>query len=121
MYNQPMFANSWTPQGKKFVDIFLHLFPVQFLETVINEATSRVLLSNGLVRTMIGEMLRYIHELLHEAPRLLLETGNKDARLGGRRERHPLVHLQQVHVAAPLLGHHIGASVHDVDATNLPR
>ena len=47
MYNQPMFANSWTPQGKKFVDIFLHLFPVQFLETVINEATSRVLLSNG--------------------------------------------------------------------------
>jgi hypothetical protein len=115
-----MFTNSWTPQRKKFVDVFLRFFPVEFLETVIAEATSRVLLSNGLVRTMIGEMLRYIHELLHEAPRLLLETGNKDARLRGQRERNPIVHLQQVHVAALLLGHHIGTSVHDVDATNHP-
>jgi hypothetical protein len=64
MYNQPMFANSWTPQGKKFVDIFLRLFPVQFLETVINEATSRVMLSNGLVRTRLGEMLQYIGMML---------------------------------------------------------
>ena len=64
MYNQPTFADAWSPQGKKFVDIFLHLFPVQFLETVINEAISRVLLSNGLVRTTLREMLWYIEMML---------------------------------------------------------
>ena len=64
MYNQPTFADAWSPKGKKFVDIFLHLFPVQFLETVINKATSRVLLSNGLVRTTLGEMLWYIGMML---------------------------------------------------------
>jgi hypothetical protein len=60
MYHQPTFANSWSPQGKSFVDIFLHLFPVRFVETVMVEATSRVLMSDNLVRTTIGEMLRYI-------------------------------------------------------------
>ena len=64
VYNQPMFTNSWTPHMKKFVDIVLHLFPVKFLETVIAKATSRVLLSNGLMRTTIGEMLRYIRMML---------------------------------------------------------
>ena len=50
MYHQPTFANSWSPQGKSFVDIFLHLFPVQFVETVMVEAKSRVLMSENLVR-----------------------------------------------------------------------
>jgi hypothetical protein len=59
MYHQPTFANSWSPQGKSFIDIFLHLFPVQFVKTVMFEATSRVLMSENLVRTTIGEMLRY--------------------------------------------------------------
>jgi hypothetical protein len=60
VYHQPTFANSWSPQGKSFIDIFLHLFPVQFVETVMVEATSRVLMSENLVLTTIGEMLRYI-------------------------------------------------------------
>ena len=125
VYNQPMFTNSWTPHMKKFVDIVLHLFPVKFLETVIAKATSRVLLSNGLMRTTIGEMLRYIRMMLlmscYMKPpdyfwRLATRTtGSED------KENDTIVHLQQVHVAAPLLDHHIDALVHDVGATNLPR
>ena len=48
------------PPRKSFVDIFLHLFPVQFVKTVMVEAMSRVLMSDNLVRTTIREMLRYI-------------------------------------------------------------
>ena len=54
MYHQPTFANSWSPQGKSFVEIFLRLFPVRFVETVMVEATSWVLMSDNLVRTTIG-------------------------------------------------------------------
>jgi hypothetical protein len=60
MYNGPTFADGWSPQGKSFVNIFLRLFPVQFLEHLIVEATSRVLVGKSLVRTTLGEMLRYM-------------------------------------------------------------
>jgi hypothetical protein len=60
MYNGPTFTDSWSPQDKSFVDIFLCLFPIQFLEHLIVKATSRVLVGESLVRTTLGEMLQYI-------------------------------------------------------------
>jgi len=70
-------------QGKSSVDIFLHIFPVQFVETVMVEVTSRMLMSDNLVQTTMGDAPVHwdvaAHELLHEAPRILLETSNKDS------------------------------------------
>ncbi len=60
MYNRPTFADGWLPQGNSFVDIFLHLLPIQFLEHLIVKATSSVLVGESLMRTTLGKMLRYI-------------------------------------------------------------
>jgi hypothetical protein len=60
MYNGPLSADGWTPQRKKFLEIFLHLFPLEFFTNVIVEGTSNVLVGVDSARTTIGEMLRYI-------------------------------------------------------------
>jgi hypothetical protein len=47
------------------------------------EVTSRMLMSDNLVQTTMGDAPVHwdvaAHELLHEAPRILLETSNKDS------------------------------------------
>jgi hypothetical protein len=60
MYNGPSFADGWTPQRKTFLEIFLHLFPLEFLMNVIVEGTSSALVGVNSARTTIGEMLRYV-------------------------------------------------------------
>jgi hypothetical protein len=64
MYNGPMFANEWSPNGKPFIDIFLHFLPCYFIEVTIAEATSNVLLTVNAVRTTLGELLHYIGMML---------------------------------------------------------
>jgi hypothetical protein len=57
MYNGPSFADGWTAQQKTFVEIFLHLFPLEFFTNVIVEGTSNALVGGNSSRTTIGEML----------------------------------------------------------------
>ncbi len=64
MYNGPTFANKGSPNGKPFIDIFLHFLPCYFLEDTIVEATSNALLMANAVRTTLGELLRYIGMML---------------------------------------------------------
>jgi hypothetical protein len=64
MYNGPTFANEWSPNGKPFIDLFLHLLPCYFIEVTIVKATSNVLLTVNAVRTTLGELLRYIRMML---------------------------------------------------------
>jgi hypothetical protein len=64
MYNGPMFANKWSPNGKPFINIFLHFLPCYFIEVTIVEATSNALLTVNAVRTTLGELLRYIGVML---------------------------------------------------------
>ncbi len=64
MYNGPTFANKWSPNGKPFIDIFLHFLPCYFLEVTIVEATSNALLTANAVRTTLGELFRYIGMML---------------------------------------------------------
>ena len=60
MYNGPSFADGWTPKRKTFLEIFLHLFPLEFFTNVIIEATSNALFAADSARTSLGEMLRYL-------------------------------------------------------------
>jgi hypothetical protein len=60
MYNGPSFADGWTAQRKTFVEIFLHLFPLEFCTNVIVEGTSSALVGVNSARMTIGEMLRYV-------------------------------------------------------------
>ncbi len=64
MYNGPTFANEWSPNGKPFIDIFLHFFPCYFIEVTNVKATSNVLLIVNAVRITLGELLRYIGMML---------------------------------------------------------
>ncbi len=64
IYNGPTFANKWFPNGKPFIDIFLHFLPCYFIEVTIVEATSNVLLTVNVVQTTLGELLRYIGMML---------------------------------------------------------
>ncbi len=64
MYNGPMFANEWFPNGKPFIDIFLHFLPCYFLKVTIVEATSNGLLTANAVQTTLGELFRYIGMML---------------------------------------------------------
>ena len=57
MYNGPLFTDGWTPQRKTFLEIFLHLFPLEFFTNVIFEGTSNALVGVNSARTTIGEML----------------------------------------------------------------
>ena len=122
MYHQPTFANSWSPQGKSFVEIFLHLFPVRFVETVMVEATSRVLMSDNLVRTTIGEMLRYIGMWLlmscyMKPPEYFWRPATRMTMIAGddsEDEKNDTLPF-----TASFFGHHISASVKGVDATDL--
>ena len=57
MYNGPSFTDGWTPQRKTFREIFLCLFPLEFLTNVIVEGTSSTLVGVNSARTTIGEML----------------------------------------------------------------
>ena len=60
MYNGPSFADGWSPKRKTFLEIFLHLFPLEFFTDVIIEATSNALFAADSARTSLGEMLRYL-------------------------------------------------------------
>jgi hypothetical protein len=60
MYNGPTFANEWSPNGKPFIEIFIHFLSCYFLEDTIIEATSNALLVVNAVRTTFGELLQYI-------------------------------------------------------------
>jgi hypothetical protein len=64
MYNGPTFANEWSPNGKPFIDIFLHFLPCNFLEVTIIKATSIALLTANAVRTTLGELFHYIGMML---------------------------------------------------------
>ncbi len=56
MYNGPTFANEWSPNGKPFIDIFLHFLPCYFIEVTIVEATSNAPLTVNVVQTTLGEL-----------------------------------------------------------------
>ena len=60
MYNDPKFTNDWTPQGKSYAEIFLHVFPLYFFENIVVAATNNALLAADNARTTLGEMMRYI-------------------------------------------------------------
>ncbi len=64
MYNGPTFANEWSPNGKPFINIFLHFLPCYFFEVTIIEATSNVLLIANAVQTTLRELFRYIGMML---------------------------------------------------------
>jgi hypothetical protein len=60
MYNSPLFADGWTPKRKTFLEIFLHLFPLEFFTNVIIKATSNALFAADSARTSLREMLWYL-------------------------------------------------------------
>ena len=60
LYNDPKFTNDWTPQGKSYLEIFLHLFPLYFFKNTIVAAMNNALLAADNARTTLGEMLRYV-------------------------------------------------------------
>ena len=60
LYNNPKFTHDWTPQGKSYAEIFLHVFPLYFFENFVTEATNNALLAADNARTTLGEMLRYV-------------------------------------------------------------
>jgi hypothetical protein len=60
MYNGSLFADGWTPQRKMFLEIFLHLFPLEFFTNVIVKGTSNTLVGVDSAWTTIKEMLRYV-------------------------------------------------------------
>ncbi len=64
MYNGPTFANECSPNGKPFIDIFLHFLPCYFIEVTNVKATSNALLMVNAVWTTLGELLRYIGMML---------------------------------------------------------
>ena len=62
-YNQPLFPNGWTPQGKSFIDLFLHfLLMVWFTNVVVAKTSNAVQQSGGDNSTQpvtFGEMIRF--------------------------------------------------------------
>jgi len=61
IYNNPLFADGLTPQRKTFLDIFLHLFPLEFFTNVIIETMSNALFSTDSARTSLGEITQ-VHQ-----------------------------------------------------------
>jgi hypothetical protein len=114
MYNDPKFTNDWTPQGKDYIEIFLHLFPLHFLEAVIVQATNNALLAADNARTTVGEMLRYIGMWMlmscylkspayfWRSTAMMGGTTSEDEENDTPSLRHTVVHLQPIYVAAPL-------------------
>jgi len=56
-----------------------------------------------------------IDELLLEIAGLFLENhaNANNGGFGGRGERHAVVYIQMLHVAAPLFGNHVGVALHE--------
>ena len=56
----PSFADGWTPQGKTYLEIFLHMLPLQWFTNVLVAKTSEGLVNASNPPLSFGEMLRYI-------------------------------------------------------------
>ncbi len=52
------------PNEETFIEIFIHLFPIGFLEEMIINATSNVLLMKNAMHVTFGELLWYIGMML---------------------------------------------------------
>ncbi|MBM4179814.1 MAG: hypothetical protein FJ211_10875, partial [Ignavibacteria bacterium] len=59
-YNGPSFANGWTPIGKTYMEIFLHLFPVVWLTDVLIRRTNVGVINAASKPFTFGECLRFI-------------------------------------------------------------
>ncbi len=46
-YNEPSFTNHWTPQGKSFIDLFLHFLPMGWFTNVVVAKTSNAVQQSG--------------------------------------------------------------------------
>jgi len=57
---QAGFHNEWSPKGKSWLDIFLHLFPLVWMKNVLLKKTSDALKDDGQDELTFGELLRYI-------------------------------------------------------------
>lgn len=56
----PTFAEGWTPQGKTYLEIFLHMLPLQWFTDVFVVKTSEGLENASHPPVSFGEMLRYV-------------------------------------------------------------
>ncbi len=63
-YNEPSFPNGWTPQGKSFLDLFLHFFPMVWFTNVVVVKTSEAIQQSGGYGNnqpvTFGEMIRFL-------------------------------------------------------------
>ena len=59
-YEEPSFTNGWSPHNKTYIEIFTHLLPFAWLETVLLVPTSATLERNNSPSITLGELMRYI-------------------------------------------------------------
>jgi hypothetical protein len=63
-YNEPSFPNGWTPQGKSFLDLFLHFFPMVWFTNVVIAKTSEAIQQSGGYGSnqpvTFGEMIQFL-------------------------------------------------------------
>lgn len=61
-YEEPSFANSWSPAGKRYIDLFLHALPFQWIQDVLLPTTANIMQSESpnCIELSLGEFLRYL-------------------------------------------------------------
>jgi hypothetical protein len=63
-YNEPSFPNGWTPQGKSFLDLFLHFFQMTWFTNVLVAKTCEAIQQSGGYGNnrpvTFGEMIRFL-------------------------------------------------------------
>ena len=57
---QPSFKDGWKPQGKTYLKVFMHLFPITWLQEVLLPTTSQATENNNSSPLGWGELLRFI-------------------------------------------------------------
>ena len=57
---KPSFKRGWSPQGKTYMDIFLHCLPMTWISTVLLAATSASMEKDDVQPLSFGELIRYI-------------------------------------------------------------
>ena len=59
-YNEPSFRQGWTPTGKTYLEIFMHVFPMTWFSNVLLARTNVGVVNSGAAPLTFGELLRYI-------------------------------------------------------------
>jgi len=59
-YDEPSFANSWTPIGKTYLEIFLHFLPMTWIATVLVPLTSTSIINSAAQEMSLGEFYRFL-------------------------------------------------------------